>query len=59
MHNIEVAKERKRDPAIGEVVQCEREPRNAVDRYSVAVTERSCCWTFAMKGYPDCSHSPL
>ena len=26
------------DPVIGEVVQCEREPRNAADRYSVAVT---------------------
>ena len=25
------------DPAIGEVVQCERKPRNEVDRYSVAI----------------------
>ena len=28
-----------RDPAIGEAVQCEREPRNAVDRYSVAIVK--------------------
>ena len=27
------------DPAIGEVVQCEREPRNGTDRYSVAITK--------------------
>ena len=25
------------NPAIGEVVQCKREPRNAADRYSVVV----------------------
>ena len=25
------------DPDIGEVVQCEREPRNAVDQYSVSI----------------------
>ena len=25
------------DPAIGEVVQCEREPRNVVDQYSVTI----------------------
>ena len=28
------------DPTIGEVVQCEREPRNSVDQYSVAITKR-------------------
>lgn len=27
------------DPTVGEVVQCKREPRNAADRYSVAVTK--------------------
>ena len=31
--------QRNMGPAIGEVVQCEREPRNAADRYSVAFTK--------------------
>ena len=27
------------DPAVGEVVQCEREPPNTADQYAVAVTK--------------------
>ena len=27
------------NPVVGEVLQCEREPRNAADRYAVAVTK--------------------
>ena len=37
------------DPATGEVLQCEREPRNAVDRYSLAVTKELLLDIFATK----------
>ena len=45
------------NPLVGEVLQCEKDPHNAADRYSVAVKKRrSRRQTFTEK-YQDCAHS--
>ena len=42
---------------IGEVVQCERAPRKAVDRYSVAMMNEELMLNICHEGYPDCVRS--
>ena len=38
------------EAAVGESLVCEREPKNASDRYAVAVKEELSSRTFALKG---------
>ena len=46
-----------RNPCLGEVLQCERDPHNVVDRYSVAVKKGVVVRHLPREKCQDCAHS--